>query len=314
VTTDAVRVDRAVWSFWTRPLGEHYAAQWASERFHALSWILSFETVSCHFRETALVTDEAGASLLVDRLGLDFDHVSTALEDLSDADPRWWVLGKLNTYRIQERPYIHFDSDVYLWRPLPDRLLTADIATQNREWASTTDVTCYKPSAVTATVVDNGGWLPPAWLAYVRAGGGTAFCTGLVGGCAVDSLHRYADRAIAVIEHEPNRHIWDTFGVGLAHQLLVEQYYLAAFYLDVPGVLGRRLGVQHLFRSEQDAFDNRQSADAGYTHLIARAKLDPVNDERVAERVRRDYPARYARCEALLRGGTRTNPRAPAPR
>src|SRR6476646_849506 len=109
---------RAVWSFWTKPFKEHHHDVWFSEKHHLLSWALSFETARKHYPETALITDEEGAELLVGHLGLEFEHVSTELSELRDADERWWVLGKLRAYCVQQEPFVHLDNDVFLWARL----------------------------------------------------------------------------------------------------------------------------------------------------------------------------------------------------
>src|ERR1017187_9186373 len=113
---------RAVWSFWSKPFLAGHGSVWAEPRQHWLSWILSLETAKCHLPETALYTDQVGADLLVDKLGLKFAEVSTVLDVLADEDPRWWALGKLRTYALQTTPFVHIDSDVFLWKPLPDGL------------------------------------------------------------------------------------------------------------------------------------------------------------------------------------------------
>lgn len=69
-----------------------------------------------------LVTDTAGKALLVDRMGLEFAEVSTELDRLRDVDPGWWPLGKLIAYNLQDRPFVHLDNDVFLWRALPAAL------------------------------------------------------------------------------------------------------------------------------------------------------------------------------------------------
>ena len=289
-------IDRAVWSFWSRPFAGHYHSNWASERFHLLSWVLSFHTVRSHFKETSLVTDSDGARILIDQLQLPFDHVTTDLEGLSESDPRWWALGKLHAYRLQEKPFIHFDSDVYLWKPLSTGLLTADIVAQNPEYATISDTSYYKPSAFTRQLLASGGWLPPEWLAYVRGGGGTAICAGILGGCDTSALRRYADRAISIIERPENQAIWQQMNVEAGHQVLVEQYYLGAFCADMTCELDHRLQVRYLFASMGEAFDPAASTRIGYTHLISAAKRNHALEQLVAERVQRDYPHYYKRC------------------
>jgi hypothetical protein len=76
--------------------------------------VLSWQTASQHYPNTCLITDSDGAKILVDQLGLQFASVSTVLDDLANEDPAWWSLGKLYAYSLQQEPFVHIDSDVYL--------------------------------------------------------------------------------------------------------------------------------------------------------------------------------------------------------
>lgn len=98
-----------------------------------MSWVLSVETARRHFSSNQSRHRHRGAALLVDELGLRFDEVSTNLDELLPSASGWWGLGKLMAYGYQTEPFIHVDSDVYLWSPLPDRLLTAPVPGQNLE-------------------------------------------------------------------------------------------------------------------------------------------------------------------------------------
>ena len=72
----------AVWSLWTKPLGR-YGSVWPSLVHYLFSWVLSVELARQHFSKTLLVTDDAGASLLLDGIGLQFDQVSLELNSLN---------------------------------------------------------------------------------------------------------------------------------------------------------------------------------------------------------------------------------------
>jgi len=83
---------KAVWSFWSKP--EQHRVAWPSQRHHLMAWVLSLQTVRQHYRTTMLCTDTAGARLLIDTIGLEFGHVSTALDALEHCDPGRWALGE----------------------------------------------------------------------------------------------------------------------------------------------------------------------------------------------------------------------------
>ena len=83
---------KAVWSFWDKPFQSHHHRVWASERHHLLAWVLSTQTARQHYRTTELHTDDAGARMLVDGIGLEFDRVCVSLNALRAHDPGWWAL------------------------------------------------------------------------------------------------------------------------------------------------------------------------------------------------------------------------------
>jgi Family of unknown function (DUF6734) len=77
-------------------------------------WRRSTDCARHHYPRTALVTDD-DARLLVDGLGLEFDSVSLALNELAGHDPSWWTAGKLVAISEQDEPFVHLDTDVFLW-------------------------------------------------------------------------------------------------------------------------------------------------------------------------------------------------------
>jgi hypothetical protein len=79
------------------------------------------------------VTDEMGRKILIDKLGLPYTSVRVVLDELNDYHPDLWALGKLYAYKIQEEPFIHVDSDIFIWKPFSDQLANAPLVAQNRE-------------------------------------------------------------------------------------------------------------------------------------------------------------------------------------
>jgi hypothetical protein len=296
-------VERAVWSFWSKPYRSQTGLVWRSEKYHLLAWLLSVETARQHYREIALCTDDEGARLLVDGLGLEFDHVSTMLNALDDSDAEWWALGKLYTYRAQTEPFVHLDTDVFLWNGLPKRINTAPVLAQNPEYFPFTG-SWYRPEAFDVALKATGGWFPPEWEWFVARCHGEALCCGIVGGTHVPFLNYYADLAIRIIEEPRNQDAWGLLGSKMGGNMLFEQYFLSAclayhgHYDESPfhGVHSRCL-----FNSGVDAFKPDEARQAGYTHLIGQAKENPDLLERLEQRVARSYPEHYRRCIDYLK-------------
>jgi hypothetical protein len=271
-----------------------------------MSWALSWSTVSRFFETTSLVTDSPGARLLVDGVGLPFDSVVTSLDQIGPANSAWWTLGKLRAYR-QTSPFLHFDSDVFLWTALPGRLLTAEVAAQNPEAAPLDDSSYYKPTRVSETLERLGGWLPQDLREYVHGGGSTAACTGVFGGCAWESIAEYAATAEQLILSRPNQRAWDHLSEPFRDSVFVEQYYLAAYCKARSGANPRYLS--YLFASQAESFSPGAAAERGYTHLISSSKRSPRLMALMRRRLRDDYPVLYDSClraaDAVVNRGTR---------
>jgi hypothetical protein len=285
---------RAVWSFWTLPYRLATPWPWRSSRHHLFSWILSVETARPHFAETALYTDDEGAALLVDGLGLHFTEVSTALNTLKEQDPDWWMLGKLHTYRRQREPFVHLDSDVYLWNPLPERLLTAPVLAQSAEDGC--GLPWYDADACESVIRSRGnGWIPIEWCWYrATAKFQQAACCGIVGGNDLDFLQRYASTVIRILESPRNRSAFGRTADKKAYNPFFEQYLLcacAAFH---------RVRIEYLFDSSAAAFLPGRAAELGYTHLIAGAKSNPKIADRLELRIARDFFQHYERARCLF--------------
>jgi len=152
---------RAVWSFWSKPFQTNRKAFWFSEKHHLLSWVLSFERARQLYPDTVLITDDDGVRMLVDGLGLEFHTVSNELNVLNTQNPDWWVSGKLYAYRAQTQPFVHLDSDVFLWKALPERVTMAPVIAQNPEYFNFGDESAlYRPEVYKATIESIQGWLP----------------------------------------------------------------------------------------------------------------------------------------------------------
>jgi hypothetical protein len=287
-------VKSAVWSFWTPPRNRD--ARWRNDLDHLLSWSLSLATAARFFESTTLVTDSTGARLLVDKLHLPFDEVSTSLDLLNEKLSAWWVLGKLAAYAQQDRPFVHIDSDVYLWKGLPASLLKANMIGQNPERAPLDESSYYKPKTVMKTVERHGGRLPGEFADYVRNHGDNAINTGIFGGCAWEEIRDYSRNALEMITTPANARPWEILGELFMHSVLVEQYYLAAYCAELDRT-GRfeKPSIEYLFNSEEAAFRDSVATRAGYTHLMG-AKRNPHLMGLVAGRLRRDFNHQYEAC------------------
>jgi hypothetical protein len=290
-------IRRAVWSFWSAPFDAYQHAVWISRRHHLLSWVLSFERARRHFPETVLITDDRGKALLGDALRLPFSIVDTSLNALAGCDPCWWALGKLYAYAAQSQPFIHIDSDVYLWRALPSEFIAAPLFAQNPErfqfgqgW--------YRPDRWEAALKAVRGWVPAEWTWYVRRRGSEAASCGVLGGNDTAFISYYARNAIRIVEHPRNQLAWKLLRSAAEDNVLVEQYFLSAclyYHAENAGSEFKGIEMRYLFESMDAAFCPVEAERVGFTHLIAGSKRDRRLAQRLENRVRRDHPESYER-------------------
>jgi hypothetical protein len=294
---------RAVWSFWSRPFAAFKGRIWREPQHHLLAWGLSLRLARKHYPDTLLVTDKAGKRLLVDDLGLSFGAVSTDLEALRDVDIGWWALGKLYAYSIQDRPFIHIDTDVFLWKPLPPSVAVAPVFAQCPEHHPPLDEWCG-PQDIEAAFARHDSPLPKEWE-WWRSQGHNGFreenC-GIVGGNHVEFLRYYARLALNLVRDPAHRAAWAELPDKAGYNMIVEQFMLSAcldYHRFHPTSAYRGVFVKYVFPSWADAFDPDKSTRAGFTHLLGDAKTHPRVMQRLERRMLGEDPGFFRHCLRL---------------
>lgn len=290
---------RAVWSHWTKPLRGAPGTAWLDIRHYLMAFVVSCATAKQHFAETVLVTDSPGARMLVDDVGLDFDHVIVDLDQLSSECLFWWNLGKIHAYRIQTEAFIHLDNDVFLWGRLPERLLTAPVFAQNPEYF-TEQSNYYLPLEMEAAIIGSGrGWLPPEWRwgRDIYGSFQKSMNTGIYGGNHVDFIQYAANLHLELLHHPSNLTILQDLPekarvTGMLEMCLPS--LCADFHAGREGSPFHDIDVEYLFQSAEAAYAEAEAM--GYTHLLGGAKRQPSTVAKLERRVQRDFPDQYERC------------------
>jgi hypothetical protein len=294
---------RAVWSFWSKPYTQSKGRAWPSAMHHWLAWGLSLRLARRHYPETMLVTDQLGKELLVDRLGLSFTTVSTELDSICHADPGWWALGKLVAYSMQEQPFLHLDTDVFLWKPLPPAVASAPAFAQCPEEHSARDRESL-PRQVETAFQDSMQPLPAEWE-WSRSKSvdihREANC-GILGGSRTDFIRYYANLARDLVLSPAHAGAWAKFPNKDGLNMVVEQFLLSAcleFHRFHPDSPFRGIHIRYLFASTEEAMDPEASARAGFTHLWGDAKRDGTIARRLEQRSQEEDVHFYRHCLQL---------------
>lgn len=294
---------RAVWSFWSKPFEAYKGRIWREPQHHLLAWGLSLRLARQHFAETQLVTDSAGKEMLVDLLGLKFDNVSTELDQLRDADPGWWALGKLKAYSLQDRPFVHIDTDVFLWRPLPARLIAAPVFAQCPENHPLQNAWCG-PRHIEYLFDRHKLSLPVEWQ-WASSRNTTWFreenC-GILGANNIDFIRHYAQTALNMVSDPAHRALWSELPEKSGFTMLIEQFLLACcidYHRIAPHSAHRGVGIRYLFPSWSEAYNPHAAAALGYTHLLGDTKTHPAIMERLERRVAQLDPRFLRHCQRV---------------
>ena len=296
---------RAVWSFWSKPFFAGKGNLWGEPLHHWLAWGLSLRQARKHHAETVLVTDLAGRELLVDCLGLQFTQVSTELESIRKADAEWWALGKLVAYSIQEHPFVHLDTDVFLWKPLPSGAANAPVFGQYLENYHSIDQ-WWGPRTVEQTFDRHNLVLPAEWHAG-RSASGDRFSEincGILGGNDTSFLRYFSELAIDLILNPINAPVWAELHDLNWFNHINEQFFLAAcidYHRSNPASPYRGVHCGYLFQTIEEAFDSAHAARVGFTHLLGDAKRNRSMLDRLQQRVQAEDLSFYRNCLQLTR-------------
>jgi hypothetical protein len=293
---------RAVWSFWSKPFLASKGWAWREPQHHLLAWGLSLMLARRHFAETQLVTDTPGRAMLADELGLRFDQVSTELDCLGDVDPGWWALGKLMAYSLQDRPFVHLDADVFLWKALPASLSCSPVFAQCPERHPFENEWWCGPRDVERLFDRHNLSLPVEWR-WASSRNSLAFRAdncGILGGNRVEFIRHYAQTALRTVSDPANGPAWAEAPDKSGFNTIIEQYLLAAcvdYHRINPRSPYRGVGIRYLFSSWSEAHSPQAAARAGYTHLLGGyAKASRKVMERLERRVAELDPELALRC------------------
>jgi hypothetical protein len=236
---------RLVQTLWTRPAYPN--------RADAMFISLSCVAASQAGHLLTLYTDSDGAHL-VDTLGLPYAEVRVTLDEMTVPETMW-AAAKLDTYSREASsgvPFIHIDTDVFLFRRLDDRLWKSPLSAQNPESCK-----YYRTEP---------GWFTPTELAEVmpRPDKWRAYNLGLFGGSDSAFILDYSLAGLAVAKR---------FG-GAGKLEWANSFFEQALFGKKVAEKDRE--VDTLLTA---GYDKLQAQQLGYVHLM--------NDKKQAEVVQR---------------------------
>jgi len=261
-------------------------AGWLAPEYNFMSWALSCLQLRTYYENVVLHCDTASARMLIDTFGLPYTNVVTSLDQLSDCHCQLWAVPKILSYSLQQKPFLHIDGDVYIWKAFDTDLLAGGLIAQNMECA-----TMYYESKIKD--LDAHFQYYPEVISAERSAGNKlyAYNAGILGGHDLNFFQEYTQEAFRFVEYN-KQHLSKISPVDF--NIFFEQYLfycMARRQHKRVSVLFNGLIEDNGYKGFGDFAEVPHNKR--YLHLIGAYKRDAGVCRNLAARLRKDHPGYY---------------------
>lgn len=253
---------------------------WRPEALNLDMWRLSVELAKKHYgkKNIYLITKTESAHLFKD---FEFAEIITVLDKMPDFQ-KTWSLGKIYAFKeaAKNGPFVHLDSDVFLWEPLPESLLNSYVFAQSPDESIKRDNGLWGSPYDLGHIKNIYGKLPEDWQNVLDSQvDKTVINMGIFGGSNTKFISDYCDFVLEMILNPEFYDLWNGINKGehitACLPCLIEQFNLKIF--------AEKKGVEVKFLLD-DLNDKNKKSYLKYTHLML-LKSDKNIIKRVSERV-----------------------------
>jgi hypothetical protein len=242
-----------------------------------------------HFEDVQIVTSSWGVKVLK-AVGIPATQYTSELDSIKGISKWFWAYGKLVAYTKQTEPFVHIDNDVFLWKPLPQRILDAELCFQSKEIMN---VPNYKWYDVLRPSWDHAKVRPQ--IIVDNEVTDFAYNCGICGGHNLSFFKEWIKCSSEYIFAPENQSIFfENFKNVLMHQNLFHEQYFAASLIKAHQM---RDQVQVI---SDDATDLVKNTDNGYSHLWGGIKKQDRVGQLVKARLSRECPELYNKVTAFV--------------
>jgi len=278
-------------SFWSKPffkenddLNARFKGGWLKANFFYYSCLLSCLKFKQNYGEVSLYTDDLGKELLIDKLEIPYSEIHLELNELQDYPAELWALGKVLTYSLQEKPFIHADTDVFIWDKLPLEFLNTDLFAQNLE------VNFPKYSEVLEIVLNEFKAISKdLFPIYQRTNDVYAYNAGIIGGTSLVFFKELKSKVFEIIDANLDKlHLIDVGVLNMVYEQML------GFELATQ----KNLEIKFLKSQMNEAFANVMKfhmvpIKETYIHTVGYAKRSIEMCEQLKYRLKYEFPKEY---------------------
>jgi hypothetical protein len=291
---------RIIQSFWSKPLNkkenlnfmDRAKGGWLFEKIYYMSTALSCLKLKKFYEDVTLVTDKFGKQILIDILGLPYSDVIVELDNLNHYPEDLWALGKIYAYSIQNAPFLHVDSDIFIWKPFNEELLKKDLIFQSFE----TPIYSYKK--VCSHVINNKFIIPPEMENYLECNGTlgdySAINAGILGGNNIPFFKDYTKKAFDLVNM--NHNCINEIDKGLFN-IFYEQCLFYCLALSKRLTMGSLFDTLSMDYHEVSRICMVPHVD--FIHLVGLCKKQIEYNESIYYRLLSDYPEYFNKIESI---------------
>lgn len=290
---------KVIQSFWSKPFLEansdesaRFKGGWLNANFFLYSSLLSCLKFKEHYGNVTLFTDDYGKNLLIDTFEIPYLSVNTSLNTISNYPPELWALGKILTYSLQNEPFIHADTDVFIWDKFPPEFSNVSLFAQNVE------INFPKYQEVLELIQKQFINSPSVLLHNYQATGIIeAFNAGIIGGTNINFFKELAQLVFLFIDSNLNQ--LNNIPVG-DFNMVYEQM------LGMNLAKQQGIEVKFLRTAMNEAFSGVMKFHLlplreNYIHAVGYAKKSLQVCEQIQMRLQYEFPKEYQKLNSLIR-------------
>ncbi|WP_075341831.1 DUF6734 family protein [Tenacibaculum agarivorans] len=290
---------KIIQSYWSKPSlqqsedpNSRFKGGWLHQKYSFYSQALSCLSFKEFYADVELYTDQKGKELFIDALHIPYTKTHITLDAIDSYDSKLWALGKIMTYAAQNTPFIHADSDVYIWEKLPEGLTSSRLFSQNLE----INFPAYQSAL--DDILKHFDWVPTEIINALYINKEIhAFNAGIIGGHDLDFFQLLKERVFKFID--VNSHLLHQIDVGIFNTIFEQQLgYAIAQKKQIP--------VQYYLDHVDSDFSqvinfHTVPFKSKYVHCIGYAKKSIFACEQLEARFKYHYPDFYLQLNQNLK-------------
>ena len=295
---------KIIQSYWSKPLlsanksveQNRFNGGWRNFRYCLLSMAYSCLTISRFYPEIELYTDDYGLKLLRDDLKLPYAKFHTDLNNINSIDPAFWAYGKIYTYSLQNKPFLHIDNDIFIWKKFSQEVMNAKVICQNVEWINPQNTNDYID--VMKYVCNKMQNVPD----ILRQSSVTyAGNMGIFGGNDIEFIHSYTAESMSCFNKMyddmlASGNMKGKFNIIFEQLLLMEIAMMKGKQLDYLMEESDTSDISKYFTIESAQYEEK------FVHCLGALKTSDFICEQIEYRMKYEYPRYYETILSYLDG------------